>query len=212
MKKITNFCEICGRKFHGSFYNNNIVMRLCSRHLHQMHRNGKILERTRFDKNEIVAMGRTSKIILYDKKNNVNSVTIIDSENIDKVKKYKWAAVSKGKSTYVKTDIRVNGKRKTLYLPNLLIGNKKGFQVDHISGNTLDNRKINLRFATQQQNLMNKTKSKGYSLEKRSNLWHAYIGVDNKRINLGRFETKDEAAEIRREAELKYYGNFAKVK
>ena len=101
-------------------------------------------------------------------------------------------------------------KREALYLPSLILGKKQGYQIDHKSGDSLDNRRKNLRFATQQQNLMNKSRALGYSKEKRSGLWHVYIGVKNGRINLGRVKTKIEAQKIRREAELKYYGDFAK--
>lgn len=54
----------------------------------------------------------------------------------------------------------------------------------------------------------NKTGKTGVSyLEHKPNLnWHAYIYKDNKKINLGRFASFDEAVKARKEAEIKYFG------
>jgi hypothetical protein len=42
------------------------------------------------------------------------------------------------------------------------------------------------------------------------NKWKAYIMLHRKNINLGFFDDKDEAIKIRREAEDKYFGEFAR--
>ena len=209
MKKIADICEVCGGKFHGTFRENGKEMYLCNKHLHHMQRHRIILKRTRVDRNEIITLGNISEIILYNRRNIEVFRETIDSDIVDKIKEHKWTAVKKGKSVYVKTDININKKRYTLYLPNLIIGTKDGYQVDHISGDTLDNRRINLRFATQHQNLLNKSKAKGYSRNKRG-MWHTYITLNNKRTNLGYFSTEEEAKIVRRDAELKYFGEFAK--
>lgn len=78
-------------------------------------------------------------------------------------------------------------------------------QVDHINGNTLDNRKCNLRLVSNKENSRNlhnhKVKSShgyfGVSKDKRENLkkrWIAYIKKDYKLLFLGRYETAKEAA------------------
>jgi hypothetical protein len=211
MENLKKVCEVCRGKFHGSFIEGEVVMYLCCKHLHHMTRYGRIIDRTRFDKNKIIKIGVKSEMFLYNKKNEVVAKTLIDSNLVEIVKNYKWAPVKKGESIYVKTDIRIGGKRGTLYLAHLILGDKKGFQIDHINGDTLDNRKENLRFVTQRQNLMNRAKALGYSQEKVSGLWHTYIGINNKRIQLGRFKTVEEAKKVRREAEVKYYGEFAKI-
>jgi len=171
MKKLNKKCEICGNKFHGTYRKEKIPMFLCAKHLHQMVRHGEIQKRTITDKNEIINKGIYSEVILYNRKSKEVSRTLIDSDLIDIISKYKWVGVKKGKSVYVKTDVLEKGefgeKRKTLYLSALILGEKKGFQIDHISGNTLDNRKRNLRHVTQQQNLMNKINALGISKTKR---------------------------------------------
>lgn len=210
MKKIYKKCEICGGKFHGTFRNSKEPMKLCCKHLHHMTRFGYIKERTKRDKNEIIKCGVTSKILLYDKDCNIIGETLIDTKFVESVMKYKWVGVKKGKSLYVKTEkpYKRGEKRKTIYLSSLIIKCKKGFQIDHISGDSLDNRLENLRCVTQQQNLMNKPSALGMSKTK-NGLWHTYIGVNGKRIQLGWFKNKKEALKVRRDAELKYFGEFA---
>ena len=73
----------------------------------------------------------------------------IDSVDIGLIKKYLWSVSKNG---YVITKV----KNKTIYL-HKLINNTKN-QLDHINQNKLDNRKVNLRVCTHQQNQFNKPK------------------------------------------------------
>lgn len=176
-----------------------------------MHRYGEIRERTSRDKNNVMCRGDVCKMGLYNRKGELLETALFDKEFLFEVSKHKWGVTHKGKckAPYVKTDINKDGKRTVLYLHHLVVGKKDGYQVDHVSGDPLDNRKKNLRFVTQQQNLMHKTRAKGYSREKVSGLWHTYIAVDGKRINLGRFATEEEARAVRHKAEKKYLGIYA---
>ena len=106
-------------------------------------------------------------------------------------------------------------KNKIIKLHNFLMNPSDGMLVDHINGNTLDNRMSNLRMATQQQNAMNKAIAinntsgvKGVSRVKRNNKWVARISFEGKRIVLGTFDTFEEAVKARRDAEELYYGEF----
>ena len=49
----------------------------------------------------------------------------------------------------------------------------------------------------------------GVSKVKNSETWHAYIGINNKRINIGYFSTYEKARNARIEAEKKYYKEFS---
>ena len=88
--------------------------------------------------------------------------------------------------------------------------------VDHINHKTLDNRKVNLRIVNNQTNQMNKSKQSnntsgavGVSFHKKSNKWEAHIRVNKKKIYLGLFESFENAVKARKEAELKYFGEWA---
>lgn len=71
--------------------------------------------------------------------------------------------------------------------------------IDHINRDKLDNRIINLRSITQQQNTFNKN-AKGYSYQKASKKYMARIGIGGKTINLGLFNTPSEAQEAYKQA------------
>ena len=75
-----------------------------------------------------------------------------------------------------------------------------GFEIDHINRNTSDNRIVNLRLATHQQNAENvklhaKNKSgyKGVSWWEPTQKWKAQIGHKNQKYHIGLYETKEEA-------------------
>ena len=91
----------------------------------------------------------------------------------------------------------------------------------NINGDSLDNRKSNLRICTHAQNSKNlkvrKDNTSGFkgvcfTKERwRGKRWCAYINSNNKRIGLGRFLTKEEAALKYNEAVEKYHGEFGRM-
>ena len=66
-------------------------------------------------------------------------------------------------------------------------------EIDHINGIRHDNRIINLRAVTKQQNHFNRTKAKGYTWFKRDSKWMSKIKVNSKTIHLGYYNTEQEA-------------------
>lgn len=91
-------------------------------------------------------------------------------------------------------------------------------QLDHRNTVKSDNRFSNLRLATGFENGRNRPRMKnntsghkGVSWHKRFKKWQACIVTDGKFKYLGRFETKEEAAEAYAVAALKYHGEFARL-
>jgi HNH endonuclease len=80
-------------------------------------------------------------------------------------------------------------------------------QIDHINGDRADNRFANLRLATRKQNQQNR-KAKGVSFAK--GRWQARIKVNYRNINLGRYDTVEEARAVYIAATRRYFGEFAR--
>lgn len=87
--------------------------------------------------------------------------------------------------------------------------------IDHINGNKGDNRIVNLRLATNAENMRNrgahKTKRdlpKGVFWNKAKARFHAAIRVDGKLNHLGYFDTEDKAQDAYAKAAKTMHGEF----
>lgn len=77
-------------------------------------------------------------------------------------------------------------------------------QIDHKNGCRSDNRIDNLRLVTNQQNAQNRSKAKGY--RKRPNgKFQASIKHNGNAINLGTFDTEEEAREAYKKAKVEIH-------
>jgi hypothetical protein len=93
----------------------------------------------------------------------------------------------------------------------------KDFEVpDHINRNGIDNRKLNLRPATQFQNRYNHSSRSnntsgyvGVCWDKQRKKWRARMVINKKELCLGHYKDKKEAALAYNEAAKKYHGEFA---
>jgi len=93
-----------------------------------------------------------------------------------------------------------------------------GNDVDHVSGNKMDNRRANLRVCSHQQNMFNQkmrnTNSTGYygvSKMKNTGRYGAYIHYDGKKKYLGTYPTAEEASVARDRAAASLFGEFARL-
>ena len=119
---------------------------------------------------------------------------------------------------YLVAGIIVNGHPKQIRLHRLamfLLTGSLPDQVDHINGVRDDNREVNLRACTASQNMQNHGVSKnntsgvsGVHWHKRTRKWYARIAFQGKRVFLGDFASLEDAAEARKQAEIKYFGKF----
>lgn len=135
---------------------------------------------------------------------------MVDDEDYKKVVKYKWFVQITGNCKHART----YNAGKPFFMHRILIEVPQGLFVDHINGNGLDNRKINLRVATHSQNMMNRKTHKnntsgfkGVSWIKRTQKWQAMISTKH----LGEFKSKTEAVNTYNAAAKKYYKDFAKL-
>lgn len=134
---------------------------------------------------------------------------LIDAEDFEKVRRYSWCISKTGYPV-----ANISGKVTKLHRYLLGLTNPK-IIVDHINRNTLDNRKCNLRICTALENARNTTVSKnsstgylGISLTAQGK-YRARIMVNRKEIRLGNYSRIEDAIKARKQAEKKYFKEFA---
>lgn len=156
-------------------------------------------------------------IIDVSTKSSPNTMTVIDADDLGRVidGTGRWgASIGRGGAVYV-----YKGRENSLH--RLLNETPEGMITDHIDGDTLNNRKSNLRDATYQDNNRNASLRKdnksgcpGVSFHKGSQKWMARIKIDGKDKHLGYFDGVNNAISARREANKKYgyHKNHGKLK
>lgn len=138
-----------------------------------------------------------------------NRVALIDREDACKVKDFTWCIKGNG---YVVTNIshKVERTKSQIQLHNLIAKSK---YIDHKDNDKLNNRKSNLRPCEHYQNMCNhkvhinnKLGFTGISFQR--NRYRTRINVNGKEIHIGAFKTLNEAFIARKNAEIKYHGEF----
>lgn len=142
------------------------------------------------------------------KSSNSDDYFRIDKEDYEKVKDYYWCS-SHG---YAVASIREE-KSKFARMHRIIMNcgeEENDLVVDHINHDITDNRKMNLRIATDTQNNWNSINSHntGIKFNHNQNVWNVYINYNLQKINLGSFNTYDEAQDIRNRAERIFYEDF----
>lgn len=142
---------------------------------------------------------------------NTNKLFMFDKDDYDLIKDFCWREnVTTG---YIITSYN----KKTNYaLHRMIMDVKDDEYIDHINRNKADNRKVNLRICTIQQNNCNKDHSnnyssghKGISWNKAMNKWETYIDKNYQRVRLGYFSDLNEAIQVREQAEDMYFEEYS---
>lgn len=147
--------------------------------------------------------------------------TYVDLDDLERLLKfgYHWHLSwnTKGKCYYCKCTIRVADieeyKRSTLYLHSYIMNHNQ--QIDHISHNTLDNRKKNLRVLTKNENNLyrkgancnNKTGHRNVSYIERDEEYLVQFSINYERF-VWKFKSNEfeEACEFADKKRLELYG------
>ena len=146
--------------------------------------------------------------IVFD--NEKTNSFIIDKEDRQIVEKYYWF---KNDSGYWVSASNYSYNHCFLRIHRLLLDAQQGEYVDHKDRDRSNNRKSNLRFVTQQENNINRTKQSnnksgfiGIYWDKQTSMWRSQIKINKKIITLGRYQNIEDAVKTRLYAELKYFG------
>jgi hypothetical protein len=138
---------------------------------------------------------------------------IVDDIDYDYLMQWNWC-YSDGRA------IRSGGRNKPPIRMHRIIARRMGLslrhKIDHADQCPLNNRRSNLRYATQSQNganrgpqKNNKSGYKGVHWDNDRQKWNAHIKVNQKVIQLGRFINIIDAADAYDKASIKYFGLFA---
>jgi hypothetical protein len=144
-------------------------------------------------------------------------VALIDDADLDLVAPYKWHAQLDCSRCYAATNVLGEaGGYKSVRLHRLLMGPSGGAPIDHRSGDGLDNRRQNLRFATPAENTYNQgpkaNNTSGFKGVSRAHgKWKAAIRAGGQQHYLGVFVTPEQAALAYDSGARELHGEFART-
>ncbi len=142
---------------------------------------------------------------------------MVDANDYEWLNQWKWYAhvnnrtgrISAERAETVPPSERIQGRyQRTIHMHRLIMQCPDGMEVDHRNGNALDNRRENLRLASSSQNKRNRRSFNQYGLKgitrTKNGRWRAFI-------NLGTFDTKEDAARAYDNAARTIFGQYART-
>ena len=148
---------------------------------------------------------------------------LVDRVWLEELSKYKWHFDTDGYATTTKHSPECNGTCikgicRKIFMHRIIAGTPREMVTDHINRDKLDNRGLNLRICTRQENyfnrkldIRNKSGYRGVCFDKVNKKWKAYIQTGKRWVNLGRYDNKIDAARAFNEAAVKLMGNFVNL-
>lgn len=137
-----------------------------------------------------------------------NRHALIDSEDFEKLDQWLWSACGGKGELYAKRD----GNQRM----HRIVFSCDSPMVDHLNGNTLDNRKANLRPCTSRENQQNQVKSakatsrfKGVSFKTSERKWIAQVKLPSGKRLCKRFSTEEQAANFYDMMAMQWFFAFA---
>jgi hypothetical protein len=146
-------------------------------------------------------------------------VATADIDDFDMLDGRNWVSLNSPCGFCASTHVTLeSGKYDIALMHRVVMAAPDELDVDHINGNRLDNRKKNLRLATNQQNSWNQglgkrntSGYKGVSWHTRDLTFSAIIRVDGRQKTLGTFNEAISAALAYDAAAREHYGEFARL-
>lgn len=157
--------------------------------------------------NDVIRRDGYCELVLRDKTGAEVGRAKVGEEDLTRVAPFSWCLDHEG---YAR-NTRAGGR-----MHRLILGAARGQLIDHESEDKLDNRRTNIRFASQSQNIHHrarKANNKSGAIEViwRSHLgkWQAFIGADRKRYHVGYFNVFDDAIAARDRRAIELFGDYA---
>lgn len=157
------------------------------------------------DENGLLALAQAACAIpLRGRGHAVRAVAFVDPEDFERIAAHRWHLHTLGYAARKEGPV---GEQVAILMHREVMGVEKDEAVDHFNRNKLDNRRSNLRLATQGENLQNqrprgRSKYRGVSMAPPSLLarglkkkWIAKCQLKGKQTTVGYFHTEQEAAD-----------------
>lgn len=150
-------------------------------------------------------------------------VALISEESLSLVSGYRWYGVRRPKgyenALPYAFGFRSNTRPFYVQMHRLVIGAPSGVLVDHINGDTLDNRLENLRICSNSQNSHHRVRKQrstssryhGVTWHKSSGKWQVSVGIRGQRCYVGLFSDEITAAMAADLKSLEIFGEFARL-
>jgi len=144
---------------------------------------------------------------------------IVDSADADVVAARSWYAVAcDGNGVfYAARNEWSDSSQHRVLMHRQIMRAGRGLVVDHVDRDGLNNRRSNLRIATQAQNSRNRRRHrnntsgfKGVSFHRREKKWYAHIHHQGKKLFLGYFVSAEAAHAAYCDAAARLHGEFAR--
>lgn len=142
---------------------------------------------------------------------------VVSAQDVPMLLGKRWAIQKDGYAARAEYNPRKKNNRTVMMHREIMGRVPRGFEVDHINGDRLDNRRENLRLATRSQNNANailrkdnKAGARGVSFDVRSGKWCASIAWNGRREWLGRHKTKAAARRAYSARAKALHGDFYK--
>jgi hypothetical protein len=145
-------------------------------------------------------------------------VALVDDEDFEELNRFKWYARRDDRRGKYYAQRKVGPCSPIILMHRVIIKTLDGLITDHKDGNGLNNQKTNLRKCTEAENSFNKilmknntSGYKGVDFNKASNKFRARIAAFGRKICVGYFNNKTDAAIAYNQAAIKYHGEFARL-
>lgn len=146
---------------------------------------------------------------------------LVDAEDYDKIRNIRWHVKTRMTAAGEVVPVRVQSsgwKSERLNLHRVILGLSEYSSdavVDHVNGDPLDNRKLNLRVCASANNTRNSRRQRTHQYKgvhaRPSGRFRAVLKVNYEYKHLGTFGTAEEAAKAYDEAALAAFGEFARL-
>ena len=142
---------------------------------------------------------------------------IVDDDEFERLSEFNWKALWNKdiRGYYAAREIGGRKNKKTIYMHRLIANTPVGMVCDHIHHNTLDNRKSELRNLSPAQSNMNMRLRKDNKLgirgihKKECGSYMTRLVFNGEIVLCKTVKTLEEALNLRKKAEDKYFGEFS---